>query len=231
MDVFTAVPQTNYRQLPCGTFQAKLRGLYAITPAGLQGSKLLNDVEQALNGGCRVLQYRDKSSDRQRRLEEALALRRLCTTHQALFIVNDDPELAERVAADGVHLGRGDIGIEEARARLGGRAIIGLSCYADWQRALDARRAGADYIAFGAFYPSPTKPEAVRARLELLRRARRDLGLPTVAIGGITAENAQPLIEAGADMVAVIQGLFGQPDIRATARRFAILFEESGGPP
>ncbi|HIE54229.1 MAG TPA: thiamine phosphate synthase [Chromatiaceae bacterium] len=206
-----------------------MHGLYAITPAGLRGSKLLGDVEQALKGGCRILQYRNKSDDPLQRLEEARALRRLCTTHEALFIVNDDPELAEQVAADGVHLGREDASIGEARARLGEQAIIGLSCYADWQRALHARRLGADYVAFGAFYPSPTKPGAVRAGIELLRHARRDLDLPTVAIGGITTENAQPLIEAGADMVAVIQGLFGQADIRATARRFATLFEESGG--
>lgn len=206
-----------------------MRGLYAITPAGLHGAALREAVSQVLQGGCRILQYRDKSGDHRRRLADALALRELCSAQRALFIVNDDLELAERSAADGVHLGRDDATIGEARARLGKAAIIGLSCYADWQRALAARAAGADYVAFGAFHPSPTKPGAVRAQPDLLRRASEELELPVVAIGGITAENARPLVEAGADMLAVIQGLFGQPDIRAAARRFTTLFEESGG--
>jgi len=206
-----------------------MRGLYAITPEGLHGAALVEAAAQALAGGARVLQYRDKSGDRARRLADATALCGLCRTHGALFIVNDDLELARACGAHGVHLGREDATPEEARARLGKEAVIGLSCYDQWERALQAASAGADYIAFGAFYPSPTKPGTVRAGPELLRRARRELGLPVVAIGGITAENAQPLIEAGADMVAVIQGLFARPDIRAAARRISALFEPSRG--
>ncbi len=203
----------------------RLRGLYAITPAQLRGDALLAAVEEALAGGARVVQYRDKSRDRQRRREEAAALAALCRRHGALFLVNDDPELALACGAGGVHLGRDDPDPARARALLGPEAVIGVSCYNEWPRARAAAAAGADYLAFGAFHPSPTKPRAVRAGPELLRRARRELGLPLVAIGGITVENAQPLIEAGADMVAVIQGLFSRPDVRAAARRFSALFE------
>ena len=206
-----------------------MRGLYAITPGHLEGSPLLRAAREALEGGCRLLQYRNKTSDGVRRRQDAEALDRLCKRHGTRFIVNDDPELAAAVGADGVHLGRDDGSLAEARARLGGDAIIGISCYDDWNRAVAAMKQGAGYVAFGAFYPSPTKPDAACADLQLLERARRELALPVVAIGGITPENAQPLIDAGADMVAVIQGLFGRSDIRAAAHRLSALFEESRG--
>ena len=208
-----------------------MRGLYAITPGHLEGLPLLSATQKALEGGCRLLQYRNKSSDKTRRLRDARALSQLCRQHQTLFIINDDLELAEQVGAEGVHLGRDDSPLAEARTRLGEKAIIGISCYADRNRAIIARDGGADYVAFGAFYPSPTKPDAVRAEPRLLRWAHRELQLPVVAIGGITPENAQPLIDTGADMVAVIQGLFGHPDIRAAARQISSLFEESRGRP
>ncbi len=206
-----------------------MRGLYAITPEGLMGSRLLKAVEEALEGGCRILQYRNKTSDAARRRQDAEALARLCRIHGARFIVNDDAELAAAVGADGVHLGRDDDSLTKARAMLGSDAIIGISCYDDWKRAMAAMQQGAGYVAFGTFYPSPTKPDAARADLQLLEQARRELALPVVAIGGITPENAQPLIDAGADMVAVIQGLFGRSDIRAAAHRLSALFEESRG--
>ncbi len=209
-----------------------LRGLYAITPADLRGEALYRAVEAALAGGARILQYRDKSHDQPRRLAEARALAGLCRRHGALFIINDDPALAQVTGADGVHLGRDDATLEAARALLGPRAVIGVSCYDDFGRARRAAAAGADYVAFGAFYPSPTKPGAVRADPALLARARRELACPVVAIGGITPENAQPLITAGAAMVALIQGLFGAPDITAAARRIQGLFaaEDSHDP-
>jgi thiamine-phosphate pyrophosphorylase len=210
---------------------APLRGLYAITPAHLEGAALVNAVEQALSGGCRLLQYRNKGGSPAQRLREARALARLCEQSDTLFIVNDDLELAARTGAHGVHLGRDDATLAEARRHLGHDAIVGISCYAQWERALAAREAGANYVAFGAFHPSPTKPEAVRAHPALLQQAHRELKLPAVAIGGITPENAQPLIEAGADMVAVIQGLFGRPDIPAAARQLSALFEEPRGTP
>ena len=206
-----------------------MRGLYAITPEDLMGSRLLKAVEEALEGGYRILQYRNKTGDAARRRQDAGALARLCRRHGARFIVNDDPELAAAVGADGVHLGRDDGSLSVVRTRLGRDAIIGISCYDDWKHAVATVQQGADYVAFGAFYPSSTKPNAACADLQLLERAHRELALPVVAIGGITPENAQPLIDAGADMVAVIQGLFGRPDIRAAAHRLSALFEESRG--
>ncbi len=202
-----------------------LYGLYAITPNGATGERLVEMALEALEGGARILQYRDKSKDAKRRLEEARALNALCRRHNALFIINDDVELALTCHAHGVHLGKDDAALDQARRRLGDDAVIGVSCYNDFHRARSAARQGADYLAFGAFYPSPTKPQAARADLALLKRARKELSLPVVAIGGITTENAQPLIESGAHMVAVIQGLFGQSDIRAAAERFSRLFQ------
>lgn len=201
----------------------RLHGLYAITGSTLLGDEqLLSAVEQAIRGGTRVLQYRDKSGDQPRRLQQAEQLLALCRQHRVTFIINDDVELAAAIGADGVHLGRDDGDIASARLVLGD-GIIGVSCYNQWPLAEAAAAAGADYIAFGAFFPSATKPNAVRAAPELLERSRA-LGVPVVAIGGITPENGRALVEAGADMVAVVQGVFAQPDIQAAARRYAALF-------
>lgn len=202
-----------------------LSGLYAITDSKLTpGAALVPAVEAALRGGARVVQYRDKSGDSVRRQHETDALNTLCTTYGAMLIVNDDVELAATVGASGVHLGRDDPQLAAARKRLGAGAIIGVSCYNQLTRAQAAAEQGADYVAFGRFFPSRTKPDAVAASPELLREARRALRLPLVAIGGITPENGGQLIAAGADMLAVIHGVFGQPDIEAAARRFADLF-------
>ena len=201
-----------------------LRGLYAITDSRFSDdSQLLAHVSAAIAGGARVIQYRDKSGDPSRRFKQASALLRLCRAQRRPLIINDDIELACRIGADGVHLGRDDGDIKQARERLGHR-IIGISCYNEWPRAVAAREAGADYIAFGAFFPSTTKPGAARATTELLIRARAQLGIPVVAIGGITPANAKPLLEAGAAMVAAIEGIFGQEDIRAAAEQYAHLF-------
>ncbi len=203
----------------------RLRGLYAITDARISDpERLARDVRQALLGGARIIQYRDKSADRSRRLQSAQGLRKLTRRHGALLIINDDVILAAQSKADGVHIGRHDTGLADARARLGPQAIIGTSCYNQFELARRAAEAGADYIAFGRFFSSRTKPDAVPAGIELLRRAKRELDIPTVAIGGITATNAAPLVSAGADMLAVIDGLFAQPDIRATAGQFCRLF-------
>lgn len=202
-----------------------LHGLYAITdPALCPDETLASQVEQALEGGCRVVQYRDKSDDREKRRSQAGRLAALCRRHRALLIVNDDIELAREVEADGVHLGRDDPDTALARARLGGKAIIGVSCYDRLDLAVAAAAAGADYVAFGRFFSSRTKPGAVQAMPELLTRARAAIDLPLVAIGGITPENGAPLIAAGADMLAVVHGVFGQPDIRAACRRLSALF-------
>lgn len=202
----------------------RLYGLYAITNEASDACELSDRVARALRGGARAIQYRDKSSDAARRLREAEALRALCRAYNVPLIVNDDVELARAVGADGVHLGKDDASIAEARAILGAEAIIGVSCYNSLERALQAGSAGADYVAFGSFFPSSTKPAAVRASLELLRTARTQIRLPIVAIGGITPENGAQLVAAGADMLAVIQGVFGAPDPEAAARRYAVLF-------
>lgn len=201
-----------------------LRGLYGITD-GAPLPKLLSSVEAAIRGGARLIQYRDKSSDPARRGLEAEALVELCRGHGVPLIVNDDVELAAAVDADGVHLGKEDGRVDAARVRLGPRAIIGVSCYDSLERALQAAHDGADYVAFGSFFASSSKPAAARAPLSLLRDARSRLGIPLCAIGGITPGNGGELVQAGADMLAVIQGLFGSADVTAEARRYARLLD------
>ena len=198
------------------------RGLYAISDG--PRPDLLAAVKAALRGGAALLQYRDKTADSARRAFEARALRELCARFEVPFIVNDDVELALAVGADGVHLGEDDGEIAAARARLGAGAIIGASCYDSLARARQLAAAGADYLAFGAYFASPTKPNARRATPDLLREAK-PLGLPLVAIGGITPDNAPPLVEAGADFLAVISGVFAQADPEAAARRYATLYK------
>lgn len=201
------------------------RGLYAVTDAFLLPDEhLVHAVEQALLGGARWIQYRDKSTDTARRLAQAQALNTLCQRYAAPLIINDDVELAFQVGAAGVHIGQNDPAFAIARARLGDDAIIGVSCYDRLDLAVAAERAGADYVAFGAFFPSPTKPDEIRAPIELLREARVVLTAPIIAIGGITSDNAPLLLNAGADALAVVSAVFAQTDIQAAARRFAALF-------
>ena len=203
----------------------RLHGLYVITEDRPPATRpLIIGVEAALRGGARIVQYRDKSEDRGRRLEEARALKRLCSDYKALLLINDDVDLAAEVGADGVHLGRDDPNIASARVKLPRESLIGITCYNQFERARQAAERGADYIAFGSFYPSPTKPHAVRADPELLRRARRELSLPAVAIGGISPENGAALVSAGADMLAVISAVFAAPDITAAAQAFSPCF-------
>ena len=204
-----------------------LTGLYAITDANLTpGPALIPAVTAALRGGARIIQYRDKGNDTLRRSEEAAALNALCRHFGGLLIINDDVQLAAEVGAAGVHLGRDDPELHAARKQLGATAIIGVSCYNQLMRAQAATEQGADYVAFGRFFVSRSKPDAVAASPELLRAARRTLDVPLDAIGGITPDNGPLLIEAGADMLAVIHGVFGQPDIEAAARRFTELFNQ-----
>ncbi len=202
----------------------QLQGLYAITDTNMSDDQqLLTAVEQAITGGVRILQYRNKTlplADQQRQAKQLLTL---CKAANIPLIINDNVELAATIGADGVHLGRDDGNIDHARALLGNR-IIGISCYNERQLAKQAVNAGANYIAFGAFFPSQTKPNAVKAEPELLGWAKTELNIPVVAIGGVTPQNGGNLIDAGADMLAVIQGVFGQPDIHTAAQRFAQLF-------
>lgn len=205
----------------------KLRGLYAVTDSQLlAGGRLLPYVEAALKGGARLLQYRDKSSDEARRLREAEALRELCARHGAQLIINDDAELAARLGV-GLHLGQGDGSLAAARALLGRKAIIGATCHARLDLAEQAIREGASYVAFGRFFDSNTKPGAPAASLELLAQARQLAGLPIVAIGGVTLDNAPSLIAHGASLVAVIHALFSAENAAEVERRahaFSALF-------
>ena len=205
--------------------QSRLAGLYAIADTQyLDDTHLIEAVTQAIAGGGHIIQYRDKSHDASTRLAQAKKIAALCRQHDALFIVNDNVDLAKQVRADGVHLGQEDASLAQARAQLGPQAIIGVSCYNELARAVAAEKQGADYVAFGRFFPSRTKPRAVPAGLDLLHEAKKKLRIPVVAIGGITPENGAALIAAGADALAVIEGVFGQADIRAVAERYARLF-------
>lgn len=208
----------------------KLRGLYAITPETADAAQLEASVRAlfaAAASDCAALQYRDKSGTQATRLERARRLAALARASRVPFIVNDDVQLAIAVDADGVHLGREDGDVGAARAALRGK-LLGISCYDSMTAARGAVAAGADYIAFGSVFPSTTKPGAVRAPLELFREARA-LGVPLVAIGGITPRNAQAVLDAGADALAVISALFDAPDVAARAREFGRLFATRSG--
>jgi len=204
----------------------RLAGLYAITPDCSDSETLIAKARAALEharlGGWAALQYRNKSADPARRAAEARALQELCRASGVPLIVNDDLQLALASRADGLHLGREDGELAAARKKLCGK-LLGASCYDRLDLAQAAVAAGADYIAFGSVFPSGTKPGAVRAPLGLFAAAR-GLGVPLVAIGGITLDNAAEVIRAGADSVAVISDLFDAPDIGARARAFAGLF-------
>jgi thiamine-phosphate pyrophosphorylase len=204
-----------------------INGVYAITPDCTNTTDLLHRVRLALAGGIGVLQYRNKSSNTAQRLEQAHALRKLTREFAIPFIVNDDVQLAAHVDADGVHLGATDDSVDAARAALGIHKIIGISCYNRLSLAQDAVHAGADYVAFGAFFPSTIKPNAEVAGIELLQQARAELAVPLVAIGGISLHNATSLVHAGADALAVISALFGAEDIMATAKKLSKLFNSS----
>jgi len=201
------------------------RGLYAITPEQIADTALLLDmVGRCLAGGARTIQYRHKGPEETRRSTEAQAIGALCREYKAAFIINDSLELAREVGADGVHLGKADLPCAEARRRAGPDLLIGVSCYDSLQRARQAVRDGASYVAFGSAFASPTKPAAVRADLPLFRQAVNELQIPVVAIGGITPTNASDLVAAGCHALAVISGLFNVPDITATAATFSALF-------
>lgn len=221
----------------------RLPGLYAVTPDGLPDGDLLDRVARSLAGGVRLLQYRAKpaggagvrsnadthadahaDAHAAARVRAAHAIAAACRAAGAMLIVNDDPWLAAEVGADGVHLGRDDGTVARARGFVG-RALVGVSCYDSIERALQAEADGADYVAFGAMFPSRVKPDAVRASPALLATARARLRVPVVAIGGIDLDNAASVLRAGADSLAVISALYAAPDIGAAVRRFNELIE------
>lgn len=204
----------------------RISGLYAIADTGSMDGEGLNEkVRQVLEGGCRLVQYRDKSCDEEKRLLQARQLQVLCKQAGAVFIINDDAELASKVNADGVHFGREDASVRETKAKYP-NLMIGASCYNSLSIAEQAVNDGADYLAFGCFFASKTKPEAMLADFSTLQQARKLFKLPIVAIGGIVAENAEILISSGASAVAVISGVFLSPDPLTSSRKFTALFNK-----
>jgi thiamine-phosphate pyrophosphorylase len=209
--------------LPSGLWPR--RGLYAITPDEADTERLLERIEPVLESGIALLQYRNKIADAALRLDQALTLQLLCGCYGVPLIINDDVALAKAIAAGGVHLGQDDGDVAAARASLGSNAIIGGSCYDSLERAQSLAEAGADYLAFGAFFPTATKPDARRADSGLLGEAKCH-GLPLVAIGGIRPQNVRALRDAGADLIAVISGLWDSPDPAAAAQAYVTAFNE-----
>ena len=197
-----------------------IRGLYAVTT---ECEDIAEKLIDALEGGAGIVQYRSKSSNRDLKRKQALTIKSLCDRHCVPLIVNDDIDLAVEIGADGAHIGIDDGPIREARIKLGKR-ILGVSCYDRLDLALEAEMLGADYVAFGSFFPSVTKPDAARASPDLLQMAKLSIKIPVVAIGGITLENGAGLVACGADALAVITALFDAPDIRIAANRFSELF-------
>jgi thiamine-phosphate pyrophosphorylase len=203
-----------------------MKGLYAITDtANLSTETMLARTEEILRAGARLLQYRNKQADENTRFTEARELHTLCRQYSVPLIINDDIALAVQAGADGVHLGKTDSTIADARERLGNKVMIGCSCYNDLDRAQQASKSGADYIAFGAFFSSPSKPDAAHATPDIIQTAKQRFKLPVVAIGGITPENGQSLIEAGADMLAVISGLYASETPFNTTTKYINMFK------
>jgi len=203
------------------------KGLYAITPNIANTTVLLHKVEQALKGGIALLQYRDKISNENERLSKAIAIHELCLQYKTPLIINDSPKLALACNAEGVHLGQGDASIREARELLGDNAIIGTTCHHHQNLAVEAEKQKADYLALGRFFPSSSKPGEALATTEILADIQCKTHIPIVAIGGITRNNAQAIINAGADYVAVIDDIFSQEDITGTCQEYLTLFSRT----
>jgi len=203
-----------------------IKGLYAITPDSADLNTLIQKTKSAIEGGAFMVQYRSKIQDRDVKMQQCAAILRLCREHNVPCIVNDDVEMCRTLKADGVHLGEEDDNIAEVRHILGDDAIIGSSCYDQLDRAKSAQKEGASYVAFGAMFPTSTKPNAPRATLALLKDAKREIEIPIVAIGGITVNNAHDVIKTGIDAIAVINSLYEAKSIKETAETFAKMFHQ-----
>lgn len=204
-----------------------LRGLYVITDERLtpyEENKIFTMVEKALKGGAKLVQLRDKSKKDEELIEIAKELKRLCHKFLAYFIVNDRVELAFKIEADGVHIGKDDPDLKMVR-RFFKDKVVGVSCYGDLERAIKAEQEGASYVAFGSFFPSPTKPDSKLVDKKILTLAKKHLKIPVCAIGGITLAKAKELIEAGADLIAVVSDIWKTKNIEAHARAYANLFK------
>jgi thiamine-phosphate pyrophosphorylase len=203
----------------------KLRGLYAITDTKLiPRDRFVETVEAAVRGGATMVQLREKDTAREEFIRLARALLPITRRYGALLIINDHPSIAKEIGADGVHVGREDPPVAEARALLGPEAIIGASCYGEVTRAMAAEHEGADYVAFGTPFPSPTKTKRTDISLGIFQEVKRQVNVPVFAIGGITVDNARQVIDAGADGIAVVSGVFAASDIEAAARALTQLF-------
>ncbi len=203
-----------------------LKGLYVIADSSyIKAGSMADTVAEILAAGVRIIQYRDKTDDHDNRHTIASELKHLVHEEGRKLIINDDVLLAKSIDADGVHLGQGDCSISKARKILGPNKIIGASCYNQFDNALHAVAAGADYVAFGGFSRSATKPDAARAGIDLISRAKKELRVPVCAIGGITKENIKPLLQAGADMIAVISAIFAAPSPQQATRELQALFK------
>jgi thiamine-phosphate pyrophosphorylase len=203
-----------------------IKGLYAITPDSADLNTLIQKTKSAIEGGAFMVQYRSKIQDRDVKIQQCAAILRLCREYEIPCIVNDDVDMCRILEADGVHLGEKDDNIAEVRHILGEDAIIGSSCYDQLDRAKSAQKEGASYVAFGAMFPTPTKPQAPRATLALLKEAKREIQIPIVAIGGITVNNAHDVIKTGIDAIALINSLYEAKSIKETAETFAKMFHQ-----
>lgn len=204
---------------------SSIKGIYAVTPDIADTDLLIKKVEAALAGGVNVLQYRNKQANHKLQTQQARALLPLCRQYNVPLIINDSVKLCLTLDADGVHLGADDGDLTEVRARLGANKILGASCYNRFDLALSAQNQGADYVAFGACFDSKTKPNAPVADLSLFSQAHAELTIPTVAIGGISLQNATQVIEAGADAIAIIQAIFAADDVKLASQQFSLLFK------
>ena len=203
-----------------------IKGLYAITPDSADLNTLIQKTQLAIEGGAFMVQYRSKIQDRDVKMQQCAAILRLCRDYKIPCIVNDDVDMCRILEADGVHLGEKDNNIAEVRRILGEDAIIGSSCYDQLNRAKQAQKEGASYVAFGAMFETSTKPNAPRATLELLREAKSQIQIPIVAIGGITVNNAHDVIKTGIDAIAVITSLYEAKTIKETAETFVKMFHQ-----
>ncbi|MGE5649098.1 MAG: thiamine phosphate synthase [Bacillota bacterium] len=201
-----------------------MKGLYLVTPDWDDTQKLLDVTEAGLRGGAALVQYRHKTASAELRREQAAQLQALCRRYGKPFIVNDFVDLCLELDADGIHVGGTDMAVAQVRAAVGSGKIVGASCYGSLQMAHDAHRAGASYVAFGGFYPSRVKKYAVTTQPSIVTQAKSAIPLPNVVIGGMTHENAAPLVALGTDMVAAISSVYMADDPEASARRFAALF-------
>jgi thiamine-phosphate pyrophosphorylase len=202
----------------------RLKGLYLVTPDWDDTDKLVSVSDAGLRGGAALLQYRHKTADAAMRREQAAALLALCRRHGKPFIINDYPELCVELDADGVHVGGTDAAVAEVRSLVGAHRILGASCYGSLDLARAAREAGASYVAFGGFYPSRVKKYELSTPPDIVTRARQEIGLPSVVIGGMTRDNCTSLVASGADMVAVISSVYFSAEPEAAARELARLF-------